>query len=86
MVDPLVGSHHPTREGDTFAGHPAGCFAATVTRLRPSDLRKATIYPSALASLCVEAFSLERLRKLAMEKIAKRYETFKLMSQFELPA
>jgi len=38
-----------------------------------------------LASFCVEAFSLERLRHLAMEEITKRYETFKLMSQFEVP-
>jgi hypothetical protein len=33
----------------------------------------------------VEAFSLERLRTLSMEEIAKRYETFKLMNQFEVP-
>jgi len=50
-----------------------------------NDLRKAMIYGSVLASFCVEAFSLERLRKLSMEDIAQRYETFKLMSQFEVP-
>jgi hypothetical protein len=33
----------------------------------------------------VEKFSLERLRSLSMEEIAERYETFKLMSQFEVP-
>jgi hypothetical protein len=49
-----------------------------------NDLRKAMIYGSVLASFCVEAFSLERLRKLTMDEIAKRYETFKLMSQFEV--
>jgi hypothetical protein len=43
------------------------------------------IYGSVLASFCVEAFTLERLRHLAMEEITKRYETFKLMSQFEVP-
>src|SRR5439155_27147218 len=37
-------------------------------------------------NLWVVTLNLERLRKLAMEKIAKRYQTFKLMSQFELPA
>ncbi|PYJ12722.1 MAG: sugar kinase, partial [Verrucomicrobia bacterium] len=47
--------------------------------------RKAMIYGSVLASFCVEAFSLERLRKLPMEEITRRYETFKLMSQFEVP-
>jgi hypothetical protein len=38
-----------------------------------------------LASFCVERFSLERLRELTMDEIAKRYEMFKLMSQFEVP-
>ena len=50
-----------------------------------SDLRKAMIYGSVLASFCVEAFSLDRLRKLSMDEIKERYEMFKLMSQFELP-
>ena len=49
-----------------------------------NNLREAMIYRSVLASFCVEAFSLERLRKLSMDEIAKRYETFKLMSQFEV--
>jgi hypothetical protein len=42
------------------------------------------IYGSVLASFSVEAFSLERLRQLTMEEIGQRYETFKLMSQFEV--
>ncbi|HAF02491.1 MAG TPA: sugar kinase, partial [Spartobacteria bacterium] len=51
-----------------------------------TDLRKAMIYGSVLASFAVEAFSLERLRKLSMDEIKERYETFKLMSQFEISA
>jgi hypothetical protein len=50
-----------------------------------NNLREALIYRSVFASFCVEAFSLERLRTLPMEEIAKRYETFKMMSQFEVP-
>ena len=46
-------------------------------------LRKAMIYGSVLASFCVEAFSLDRLRKLTEKEIADRYQMFKLMSQFE---
>ena len=42
-------------------------------------------YRSVLASFCVEAFSLDRLRNLTMDEINERYETFKLMSQFEAP-
>ena len=81
---PLEDIHDPTGAGDTFAGGMAGYLAGTVKRVQFNDLRKAMIYGSVLASFCVEAFSLERLRKLSMEDIAKRYETFKLMSQFEV--
>jgi len=82
---PLEDIHDPTGAGDTFAGGMAGYLAGTVKKVHFNDLRKAMIYGSVLASFCVEAFSLERLRKLSMEDIAKRYETFKLMSQFEVP-
>jgi len=81
---PLEDIHDPTGAGDTFAGGMAGYLAGTVKKVHFNDLRKA-IYGSVLASFCVEAFSLERLRKLSMDEIAKRYETFKLMSQFEVP-
>lgn len=42
------------------------------------------IYGSVLASFCVEGFSLERMRKLSLDEVNERYETFKLMSQFEV--
>jgi sugar/nucleoside kinase (ribokinase family) len=83
---PLEDIHDPTGAGDTFAGGMAGYLAGTVKKVHFNDLRKAMIYGSVLASFCVEAFSLQRLRNLSMEEIAKRYETFKLMSQFEVPA
>ena len=76
----------PTGAGDTFAGGMAGYLAGTVKKVHFNDLRKAMIYGSVLASFCVEAFSLERLRKLSMDEIKQRYETFKLMSQFEVSA
>ena len=80
---PLEDIHDPTGAGDTFAGGMAGYLAGTVTKVNFTDLRKAVIYGSVLASFTVEAFSLERLRKLSMDEIKERYETFKLMSQFE---
>jgi cytidine kinase len=82
---PLEDIHDPTGAGDTFAGGMAGYLAGTVTKVSFTDLRKAMIYGSVLASFTVEAFSLERLRKLSMNEINERYETFKLMSQFEIP-
>jgi cytidine kinase len=81
---PLEDIHDPTGAGDTFAGGMAGYLAGTVKKVHFTDLRKAMIYGSVLASFCVEAFSLERLRSLSMDEINQRYETFKLMSQFEV--
>jgi len=81
---PLEDIHDPTGAGDTFAGAIAGYLAANAGTVRFVDLRKAMIYGSVLASFTVEAFSLERLRSLTMDEVSERYETFKLMSQFEL--
>jgi sugar/nucleoside kinase (ribokinase family) len=78
---PLEDIHDPTGAGDTFAGGMAGYLAGTVSTVHFTDLRKAMIYGSVLASFAVEAFSLERLRSLSMDEIAQRYEAFKLMSQ-----
>jgi sugar/nucleoside kinase (ribokinase family) len=80
---PLEDIHDPTGAGDTFAGGMAGYLASTVRKATFTDLRKAMIYGSVLASFCVEAFSLDRLRNLTMDEINGRYEAFKLMSQFE---
>jgi sugar/nucleoside kinase (ribokinase family) len=82
---PLEDIHDPTGAGDTFAGGLAGYLAAqdhgTVTF---DSLRKAVVFGSVLASFNVEAFSLERLRDLTAADIDERYQSFKLMSQFEV--
>jgi cytidine kinase len=84
---PLEDIHDPTGAGDTFAGGMAGYLAGNAKeRVTFSDLRKAMIYGSVLASFSVEAFSLERLRRLTMEEIRDRYEVFGSMSQFEVLA
>src|SRR5436190_17467888 len=82
---PLEDIHDPTGAGDTFAGGFAGYLAAHVRETVTFEvMRKAVIYGSVLASFCVEAFSLERLRKLSEDEIAERYQMFKMMSQFEM--
>src|SRR5256714_8160605 len=84
---PLEDIHDPTGAGDTFAGGLAGYLAAHLKETVTFEiLRKAMIYGSVLASFCVEAFSLERLRKLTQDEIADRYQMFKMMSQFEVLA
>jgi cytidine kinase len=81
---PLEDIHDPTGAGDTFAGGMAGYLAAHAEGdVTFQILRQAMIYGSVLASFCVEAFSLERLRRLNYYEIVERYEMFKLMSQFE---
>src|ERR1700716_2027539 len=83
---PLEDIHDPTGAGDTFAGGVGGFLAGTVGgKVTFTNLRKAMIYGSVLASFAVEAFSLDRLRNLSIDEINERYETFKLMSQFEVP-
>jgi sugar/nucleoside kinase (ribokinase family) len=81
---PLEDIHDPTGAGDTFAGGLAGYLATRDhSEVRFEDLRKAVVYGSVLASFNVEAFSLERLRKLTQNDIDERYQMFRLMSQFE---
>jgi len=83
---PLEDIHDPTGAGDTFAGGLAGYLSSlnlpgTITF---EHLRKAVVYGSVLASFNVEAFSLERMRRLHCEEIQQRYDAFRLMSQFEV--
>jgi len=84
---PLEDIHDPTGAGDTFAGGVGGFLAAHVKgEVTFADLRRAVIYGSVLASFCVEAFSLERLRKLTHDEIIERYNVFRLMSQIDIAA
>jgi sugar/nucleoside kinase (ribokinase family) len=82
---PLEDIHDPTGAGDTFAGGLAGYLASRNNDTITIDqLRKAVVYGSVLASFNVEAFSLERMRRLTMQDIDDRYQMFKLMSHFEV--
>jgi cytidine kinase len=82
---PLEDIHDPTGAGDTFAGGLAGYLASLDHgEVTFEMLRKAVVYGSVLASFNVEAFSLERLRKLTYSEIEERYRMFKLMSHFEV--
>jgi cytidine kinase len=82
---PLEDIHDPTGAGDTFAGGLAG-YLASVNHgaVGFEQLRKAVVYGSVLASFNVESFSLNRLRGLTRPDIEERYQTFKLMSHFEM--
>ena len=78
---PLENLFDPTGAGDSFAGGFAGWLART-DDLSAENLKRAVIYGSALASFCVEHFSLEGLRDLSYLKIRDRFRSFVELSRF----
>ena len=72
----------PTGAGDAFAGGFLGYLAAT-DELSPGAIRRATIYGSAMGSLCCEAFSVDRLVDLKGDAIEERFREFKRLTHFE---
>ena len=79
---PLETVFDPTGAGDTFAGGFVG-YLAGAGELNDVVLRRAVIMGSTLASFCVEAFSLDRLRTLTRAEIDERYRLFRELTAFE---
>ena len=79
---PLEAVFDPTGAGDTFAGGFMGYLASTMN-FSEESMRKAVIFGSVMASLNVEAFSLDRLRSLDYKEIESRYREFKQLTHFE---
>ncbi len=79
---PLESVFDPTGAGDTFAGGFMGYLASTMN-FSEESMRKAVIFGSVMASLNVEAFSLDRLRSLDYREIEARYREFKKLTHFE---
>ncbi len=79
---PLENVFDPTGAGDTFAGGFLG-YLASAGPQTDGALRRAVIMGSALASFCVEAFSLDRLLTLTRPEIDERFRLFKRLTHFE---
>ena len=79
---PLAEVIDPTGAGDTFAGGFIGWLAKT-DDLSFDNLKRAVIYGSAMASFCVEKFSIERLRGLTPAMIGKRVGAFAQLVHFD---
>ncbi len=79
---PLESVFDPTGAGDTFAGGFMGYLANTMN-FSESSMRQAVIFGSVMASMNVEAFSLDRLRSLDYGEIEERYREFKRLTHFE---
>jgi len=79
---PLETVFDPTGAGDTFAGGFLG-FLASRSAIHDSELRRAIIFGSVLASFTVEKFSLDRLRDISLNEIHERFQDFRALTHFE---
>ena len=80
---PLEEVFDPTGAGDTFAGGFIGYLAST-NDISFSNMKRAIIYGSAMASFCVEKFGTERLLNLTSKDIHDRVLDFVTLSRFEV--
>ncbi len=80
---PLAQVFDPTGAGDTFAGGFIG-YLAGKDDLSFENLKRAVIYGSAMASFCVEEFSIDKLKTLDSEMIKNRVEQFIEISKVSL--
>ncbi len=80
---PLAEVIDPTGAGDTFAGGFMGWLAKTGDTSM-TNMRLAIIYGSAMASFCVEKFSIENLQGLTPAMIRKRVRQFADLVHFRV--
>lgn len=80
---PLAEVKDPTGAGDTFAGGFIGYLAKT-DDISFENMKRAVVYGSAMASFCVEEFSLGKLKALDQEMISERIGKFVEITSFSL--
>lgn len=79
---PLETVFDPTGAGDSFAGGFMGYLANTMN-FDESNIRRAIIFGSVMASFNVESFSLDRLKSLDYSEVESRYREFRRITHFE---
>ncbi len=79
---PLAQVFDPTGAGDTFAGGFIG-YLANTDDLSFENMKRAVIYGSAMASFCVEEFSISRLKNLQGDEIKDRVRRFIELVNFD---
>lgn len=79
---PLETVFDPTGAGDSFAGGFMG-YLASIRSPKESDIRRAVVMGSVMASFNVESFSLDRLMRLNRQQIEARFRQFKKLTVFE---
>ena len=80
---PLEDVFDPTGAGDTFAGGFIGYLAQTGD-ISFENMKRALIYGSAMASICVTKFGPEALWDLTKTQIEERVQEFVDLVQFEI--
>lgn len=80
---PLAEVVDPTGAGDTFAGGFMGYLAQSGSDSF-DHMKRAVIYGSAMASFCVEEFSIDRLKHLSEEEIQARVAQFARLVHFSV--
>ncbi len=80
---PLAEVFDPTGAGDTFAGGFMGYLADT-NDISVENMKRAVIHGSAMASFCVEEFSLDKLKKVNSEMLTGRLKQFVDLVNFEI--
>jgi sugar/nucleoside kinase (ribokinase family) len=78
---PVADVVDPTGAGDSYAGGIMG-YLASDTSPPPGRLRRAIAYGTVVASLTVEDFSLERLKRATRAEIDHRLEEYRKMLAF----
>jgi sugar/nucleoside kinase (ribokinase family) len=68
----------PTGAGDSFAGGMLGWLSNRKT-IGEAEWRKAVLVGTAMASFCVEDFSVRKLRRLTLEQLRERVEVLRSM-------
>lgn len=79
---PLEQVVDPTGAGDSFAGGFMG-YIASCKCLNESDLRKAVVFGSVMASFNVDAFGPARLENLTYTEISDRFHEFAELMHFD---
>jgi sugar/nucleoside kinase (ribokinase family) len=79
---PLESIYDPTGAGDTFAGGFIGHLSRCET-ITDSEMRRAVLYGSAMASFCVEKFGTEKIAALDLLEIEDRFQSFRELSRID---
>jgi len=80
---PLQDVVDPTGAGDTFVGGFIG-YLAQSDNIQYNYMKRAMIYGSAMASLCVEEFSLQKIQTLTHDEIVDRLNEFVKLTKFNI--